>query len=224
MIKHKPQAIRVLLVDDHVVVRTGYRALLTNSEDIEVVAEAETGEQACEKYAQHEPDVVVMDLSLPGISGFEATRRIISRNHTAQVLVFSMHDDTAFVEKSMQAGAKGYITKDNAPETLIEAVIQVASGKEYLDPRLEKNMAFQKACNRTNLFSGLTTREFEIFCLLAQGEGAASIADRICLSYKTVANYVTQIKSKLDVRTQAELVHLAMREGMIKPSANQLDE
>lgn len=222
--KSSSKPIRVLLVDDHLVVRTGYKTLLTNSEDIEVVAEAETGEEACQQFARYEPDVVVMDLSLPGISGFEATKRIISRDHSAQVLVFSMHEDTAFVEKALQAGAKGYITKDNAPEILIEAVLQVAAGREYLDQRLEKNLAFQKTCSRTNLFSGLTTREFEIFCLLAQGMGPATIADRICLSYKTVANYVTQIKSKLDVRTQAELVHLAIREGMLNPSPDQLDE
>ena len=224
MMKQQSPSIRVLLVDDHAVVRAGYRTLLGNADNIEIVAEADSGEEACEQYARYEPDVVVMDLSLPGISGFEATRRIVARNHAARVLVFSMHSDTAFVEKAMQAGAKGYITKDNAPETLIEAVLAVAEGKEFLDPQLEKNMSFQKACNRTSLFSSLTTREFEIFCLLAQGEGAASIADKICLSYKTVANYVTQIKAKLDVRTHAELIHLAMRERMVNPSANQIDE
>ena len=161
--------IRVLLVDDHAVVRAGYQMLLKNSADIEVIAEAETGEQACKAYIDHHPDVVVMDLSMPGIGGLEAMRRIVARDANAKILVFSMHEDTVFVEQALQAGAQGYITKSSAPEILVEAIRELASGKSHIDSELAQKLAFQKTRGKDSPFSNLSTREFEIFCLLAEG-------------------------------------------------------
>lgn len=209
--------IRVLLVDDHAVVRAGYRTLLENAPDIEVVEEASSGEQACQHFAALAPDVVIMDLSLPGIGGLEAIRRITARDHKAAILVFSMHDDTAFVEKALEAGAKGYITKNSAPEMMVDGVREVARGNAFLDHQLAQNLALRKSAGRSDLFSCLTTREFEIFCLLAQGKSPQETASDLALSYKTVANYTTQIKSKLNVTNSTELVHLAIRNGIIKP-------
>lgn len=216
--------LRVLLVDDHAVVRAGYRSLLDSAPDIQVVAEAESGEQACQLFAAESPTVVVMDLSLPGIGGLEAIRRIIARDKSAAILVFSMHDDTAFVEKAMQAGALGYITKSCAPEVMLDGVRSVAAGDSYLDQTLAQNLALRKSHGEEDVFACLTTREFEIFCLLAQGMTPHEAASELALSYKTVANYSTQIKAKLQVHNITELVHLAIRHGVIKPVEELLGE
>jgi DNA-binding NarL/FixJ family response regulator len=207
--------IRVLLVDDHAVVRAGYRMLLKNSDDIEVVAEADSGERACKAFAELQPDVTVMDISMPGIGGLEAIRRIIARDAGAKVLVFSMHEDTVFVEQALQAGAQGYLSKSSAPEILVEAIKELAAGKSHIDSEIVQKLAFQKARGKDSPFSSLSTREFEIFCLLAEGLNTSEIAKRLSLSYKTVANYSTQIKSKLDVTTVAEIARLAIRNNIM---------
>ncbi len=209
MITHKK--IRVVLVDDHAVVRAGYRMLLNKHPAIEIVAEADTGELACKLYVEHQPDVVVMDLSLPGMGGLEAIRRIVLRDGNARILVISMHDDIVFVDQAIRAGAMGYITKNIAPETLIQAIESIADGRKYLDSELAQNMAFQKTRGEDGPFSSLSTREFEIFCLLAEGLNTIEIARRLSISYKTVANYSTQVKAKLKVNTLAELTRLAIR-------------
>lgn len=210
------QRIRVLLVDDHAVVRAGYRTLLEDSTDVEVVGDAADGEAAYGQYLALRPDVVVMDLSLPGAGGLQAIRKILAREHQARILVFSIHDDIAFVEQALRAGARGYITKNSAPDTLVDAVCQIAAGQVYLERQLAQNLALRKSHGAKGLLSCLSVREFEIFCLLAEGAGTAEAARRLVLSQKTVANYVTQIKHKLNVQTAGELVHLAIRHGVIK--------
>jgi len=207
--------IRVLLADDHAVVRAGYRVLLQNTNDIEVVAEADSGERACRAFADLQPDVVVMDLTMPGIGGLEAIRRMVARDPNARILVFSMHEDTVFVEQALQAGAQGYITKSSAPEILVEAIRELASGKSHIDTEIVQRLAFQKARGKDSPFSNLSTREFEIFCLLAEGLNTSEIAKRLSLSYKTIANYSTQIKGKLNVSTVAEIARLAIRHNII---------
>lgn len=212
---HKSTPIRVMLVDDHAVVRAGYRMLLKHCADIEVIAEADDGESACKQYTELHPDIVVMDLSLPGIGGLEAIRRIIARDPDARILVFSMHEDTIFVEQALQAGARGYMTKSGAPEALIEAVRVLAEGKTHLDKNIAERLAFQKMRGKGTPFSGLSTREFEIFCLLAEGRNNSEIAKRLSLSYKTIANYSTQIKNKLEVNSIAEIARLAIRHQIV---------
>ena len=208
--------IRVLLVDDHAVVRAGYQMLLQNTDDIEVVSEADSGELACKHYVDSEPDVVVMDLSMPGMGGLEAIRRIVARDPDAKVLVFSMHESTIFVEQALQAGARGYITKSSAPEVLIEAIRELAAGRSHIDSEIAQQLAFKKTKGEDTPFSDLSTREFEIFCLLAEGLNTSEISKRLSLSYKTVANYSTQIKSKLEVSTVAEIARIAIRYKIIE--------
>ncbi|MEX0950658.1 MAG: response regulator transcription factor [Gammaproteobacteria bacterium] len=212
---NKISPIRVLLADDHAIVRAGYRMLLKNCSDIEVVAEVDSGEAACKQYNEQKPDVVVMDLSLPGIGGLEAIRRIIARDAEARILVFSMHDDTIFVEQALQAGARGYLTKSGEPEALVEGVRALAAGKTHLDKNIAERLAFQKMRGKDTPFSGLSTREFEIFCLLAEGHSTNDIAQRLSLSYKTVANYSTQIKNKLEVSSIAEIARMAIRHHIV---------
>ncbi len=210
--------ITVMLVDDHAVVRAGYRLLLGQSGRIETVREAERGEEACQYYAECQPDVVVMDLSMPGIGGLAAIRRIRARDPQARILAFSIHDETVYAERALEAGAAGYITKSCAPEILVEAVQAVARGEHYIEQDIAQHLAVQKVTGQgaAALLQSLSAREFDVFCLLAQGRTPREVADELCLSYKTAANYSTQIKAKLGVNTTAEMARLAFRQGIFK--------
>ena len=208
--------IKVMLVDDHAVVRAGYKMLLKNTPEIAVIAEANSGEEAYQLYITHKPDVIVMDLSLPGIGGLEAIKRICSRDNKATILVFSMHEEIIFVEQSIQAGASGYITKSTDPQLLIEAIICLSRGEKFIDAELAQRLAYEKSRGHDSLLSELSSREFEIFCMLAEGSNTNEIAKKLFLSYKTVANYSTQIKSKLGVSTIADIARLAIRHNIIK--------
>lgn len=210
-------SISVLLVDDHAVVRTGYRQLLAHADGVNKVIEAETGEQACQRYVEHQPAVVVMDLSLPGIGGLASIRRIVARDATAKILVFSIHDETVYVTRAMEAGAKGYITKSSSPELLVDAVRRVARGEIVLEPGIAQRIAVEKLTgSETAPLALLSAREFEVFCLIAKGFTSQEAADELRLSFKTVANYNTLIKSKLSVKTNSELTRLAYRHGLFK--------
>ncbi len=204
--------IRVLLVDDHTVVRAGYRVLLGADAGIDIIAEAESGEQACQLFAELAPDVVVMDLSLKGMGGLEATRRINARDAQARVLIFSMHEDPAFVEQALKAGARGYITKAGAPEILSEAIHALMRDETYLEQRLREVLERQQ--QRDTRISQLSPREFDVLHMLAAGHSSANIAERLRVSEKTVANHRSQIRRKLQVRSDAELVLLAQRYGV----------
>ncbi len=209
--------IRALLVDDHAVVRTGYRVLLGDAPDIELVAEADSGELACQRFVEYAPDVVIMDLSLPGIGGLEAARRIRARDPDARILAFSMYEEAAFVQQALRAGCRGYITKSSAPEALVDAVRRIVAGELYLDDRV----AAALEGGARDALDALSPREFGILRLLAAGAGNAEIADQLCLSEKTVANYATQIRKKLGAQNRAELVFLAVRQGIVDPAALQ---
>jgi len=208
--------LRIILVDDHAVVRMGYKRLLENDPDIEVIAELESGEEANQQARELNPDVMVMDLSMPGMGGLEAIRRIKAKNPEIRILVFTMHDNVSFVEHAMDAGASGYITKNNAPNVLIQAVRQIASGETYIEEGLESEMNVQHQLGKGSALSNLSHREFQIFCLFAEGLNANDIAADLSLSVKTVANYQTQIKEKLGVTSTADLVKLAISNGIIK--------
>ena len=210
------KSLRIILVDDHAVVRTGYKLLLENESDIEVVAELESGEQANQQARELNPDVIVMDLSMPGMGGLKAIRRIKAKNPEIKILVFTMHDNVSFVEHAMEAGASGYITTNNAPNILIHAVHQIAEGNTYIEPALESEMNVQHELGKGSALSNLSHREFQIFCLFAEGLNANDIANDLSLSVKTVANYQTQIKEKLNVSSTTELVKLAITNGIIE--------
>jgi len=203
--------IRVLLVDDHAVVRAGFRLLLASVDAIEVVAEAARCEEACKLYEDCRPDVVVMDLSMPGIGGLEGIRRIVARDLEAKILVFSIHDEKVYVDRALAAGAKGYITKNSAPEMLITAVCEIAGGNAFIEAGL--NAAYAPPAGqsgRQSLLATLSPKEFDVFRLLAKGLTTHEAANELCLGVKTVANYSTQIKAKLNVNTAAELARIAI--------------
>jgi two-component system invasion response regulator UvrY len=203
-----------MLVDDHAIVRAGFRRLLEQQADYHVVAEAADAERAYALFVEHEPDVVVMDLSMPGVSGLDTIRRIMIRQPAARILVFSMHEDAALAERAIQLGARGYVTKSSAPETLAAAVAEVVAGKLALSPDIAQSLAILKITGDGNPVNVLSAREFEIFRLLAAGHSVASIAGLLSLSAKTVANYHSLIKQKLDIASDVELVLLAQRQNL----------
>jgi two-component system invasion response regulator UvrY len=202
-------------VDDHAIVRTGFRLLLENDSDIRVIAELDSGEAINQKAVELNPDVIVMDLSMPGMGGLEAIRRIKAKNSAIRILVFTMHDSTAFVEQALEAGASGYVTKNNAPKLLLDAIRKIASGATYIDEKLADKLSMKDIGSGTPL-GNLSRREFQIFCKFAEGKNASDIAEDLSLSVKTVANYQTQIKEKLGITSTAELVKLALAHGVIQ--------
>lgn len=207
--------INVLLADDHTVVRAGYRHLLQSSADIKIIAEAETGEEAYRLCEKLQPDVTVMDISMPGMGGLEALRRIRAQNAQAKVLIFSMHDDAVFPSRALEAGARGYLSKTCSPEALIKAVRTIAAGKQYLGQEVAQKVALQMSQGNGNLLKNLSPREFETFTLLAQGVPLAELAVQQHIDYKTVLSVQARIRQKLNIDNTAQLVMLAIRSGVI---------
>jgi two-component system invasion response regulator UvrY len=210
--------IRVMLVDDHAVVRTGFRLLLQSAmTEISVIAEAESGEAACQRYPEVTPDVVVMDLAMPGMGGLEALKRIRARHPQARILALSAHDDPVHARRALQEGALGFLSKRSAPETLIEAVSTVATGRRYLDPDLAQKLALADIQGATRSpVERLSEREFEVFIRLASGATVQKIAEDLKVSTSTVGTHLYNIKQKLDVVNQSELTLIAIRHGLIQ--------
>ncbi len=203
-----------MLVDDHAVVRTGFRLLLQSVADISVIGEAESGEVACTRYPELLPDVLVMDLAMPGMGGLEALKRIRSRHSQARVLALSAHDDPVHARRALQEGALGFLSKRSAPEALIEAVTTVASGRRFLDTGLAEKLALADIQGGSPM-ERLSEREFEVFIRLASGATVQKIADDLNLSASTVGTHLYNIKQKLDVVNQSELTLIAIRYGLI---------
>ncbi|MCX4190796.1 response regulator [Methylophaga sp. OBS3] len=206
---------KVLLVDDHELVRAGFRRLLEDGEKFEVICESGSGEQAVQDFGKHHPDVVVMDISMPGIGGVGAIERIIAREPKAKILVLSVHEDSVFTTRAMQAGALGFIPKRSAPEEMLKAVELVAQGRTCIAPEIAQQIAMQKLTGSENPLDVLSQREFEVFRLLAEGRTVNDIADILSLSPKTVGTHHTNIKQKLNVSNSAELARLAIRSGLL---------
>lgn len=210
------ETIQVLLVDDHPVVRDGYRRLLENTPEISVVGEADSGEEACHLYEQCHPNVVVMDLNMPGIGGLEAISRIRAKDPKAIILVFSMHDSYTMVRRVLEAGAAGYISKSSAASQMIEAVTQVANGKSFVDPAMVMDGVVQTQVDGLDPLKKLTQREYQIFINLAEGKSVVGIAEEFSISPKTAGVHQTNIMKKLELRNAAELTRLAIRCSVIE--------
>jgi len=209
--------IRVLLVDDHAVVRTGFRLLLQAHPEITVVGEADSGEAACQRYLELAPDVVVMDLGMPGMGGLEALRRIRAHHSQARVLALSAHDDPLHARRAMREGARGFLSKRSAPEALLEAINAVAAGQRYLDAHLAQKLALDEVEHGgRSPVERLSEREFEVFIRLAGGATVQRIAEDLKLSASTVGTHLYNIKQKLDAANQAELTLIAIRHGLIE--------
>ncbi len=209
--------IRVLLVDDHAVVRTGFRLLLESGADFSVVGEADSGETACRRYLELTPDVVVMDVAMPGMGGIEALRRIRSHHPQARVLALSAHDDPVHARRALREGAFGFLSKRSAPQTLLEAITSVAAGKRYIDPSVAQRLALTDVEGAQSPAERLSEREFEVFIRLARGESVQRIAEDLRLAASTIGTHLYNIKQKLGVSNQSELTLLAIRHALIEP-------
>jgi two-component system, NarL family, invasion response regulator UvrY len=207
--------IRVMLVDDHALVRMGFRMLLADA-GVEVVAEFDDGEQACADYARIKPDVVVMDLSMPGMGGLEAVRRLLAQDPKARILALSAHEDTAHPQRVLRAGALGYLTKRSAPDALIAAVTAVAAHQAYVDSQTAQGLAMAQVKGDTNPAESLSEREFSVFIQLARGHSVAQIADNLKLSPSTVGTHLYHVKQKLGASNQSELTLVALQWGLIQ--------
>ena len=203
----------ILLVDDHAVVRAGFRYLLESRNEYQV-SEAGSSEEAYQIYGELQPDVVVLDVSMPGMGGIEGLRRLRSRYPEARVLLFSMYDDPAFVARAMKMGARGYISKNSAADSLLRAIKEVLRGKKYFSDDIAVQMGDEERDFASETLA-LSTREFEIFRLLAEGRSVGDIAEDLKLSPKTVSNHRSRLMDKLSLKTTAELVHYAIRQGIV---------
>ena len=206
----------IVLVDDHAVVRAGVRRLLEQEPLFEVIGEAESGEKAYQILAELKPDVMVMDLSMPGMGGLEAIRRILMRYEKAKILVLSMHEDISFANQALKLGAKGYLTKNTLADDLVKSIETVTQGDVFLSDEIAKKMAMQSISGNQDPVHELSAREFEIFRLLAEGLDIDAIASTLNISSKTVSNYQTMIKQKLNINTPIELIRYAIKVGIIK--------
>ncbi len=210
------QKVTIVLVDDHAVVRAGVRRLLEQETLFDVIGEAESGEKAYKMFGELKPDVMVMDLSMPGMGGLESIRRILMRHERARILVLSMHEDLSFANQALKLGAKGYLIKNTLGDDLVKSIQMVARGEIFLSDEIAKKMAMQSTSGTEDPIDELSAREFEIFRLLAEGLEIDAIAATLNISSKTVSNYQTMIKQKLNINTAVELIRYAIKTGVIK--------
>lgn len=209
--------ITILLIDDHPVVRTGYRRLLESTSDISVVAEAEDGAEGYQLWQEHKPDVIVLDLNMPGVCGFETIHRIMGNDPTARILVFSMLNNVTMVHRALKAGAIGFISKQSGIGEMIHAVRQVSMGKTYIESELATALAMHatRKENHENPFDLLTKREFQIVKLIVEGSSNIEIADKISISPKTVSVHYLNLMRKLDLQNTTQLIRLAINHNII---------
>lgn len=211
------KTIRVLLVDDHAIVRQGYRRLLEQHGGIEIVAEAANAAESYVQYNNTSPDVVIMDVTMPGRGGIDAAQQLRRLDPSARILFYSMHATATYAIQAIRAGAKGYVTKTSDPELLVEAVRKVMQNKPAFCPEISEILAANRVEEETNALEHLSPREFEILRMLLDAESTEEIAAAFRLSTKTVANYHYAIKSKLGVSSDIDLVYFCMRHGLVAP-------
>jgi two-component system invasion response regulator UvrY len=204
----------LLLADDHAIVRAGYRHLLERQDRYEVVAEAQSADEAYVLFRKHRPDLVITDLAMPGSSGLEAIQRILRAEASARVLVFSMHVSPDFALAALSAGALGYVTKSSPPDVLLRAIAEVLKGKRALSPDIAQALTISRLTEERRPLEDLTPREFDVLCMLISTASVQEIAHRLHLSVKTVQNFHYQIKHKLGVSSDIELTRLAISWGL----------
>jgi len=206
----------IMLVDDHAIVREGYRSVLQKQPGLQVIAEAADGAEAYRLFKETRPDLLIMDVTMPGIGGIEAIRRIRQLDPNARLLVFTMHQNAAFALQAIRAGARGYVTKSSAPDELVGAVFDVLAGRIALSPDIDHELALSRLGTERIATEDLTAREFEVLRLLLAAQSTADIAATLNISPRTVANHRSLIKTKLGVSSDIELVKLALRQRILE--------
>lgn len=211
--------IRVMLVDDHPIVRQGIKSMIEKEADINIIAEASDGKEAVEKALAQSPDVLIMDVTLPVLNGLEASQQLLRRNRNIKILILSMHDNRVFIEKALNYGIKGYILKESAADEIVPAIREVYAGRFFLSSKIsslviQDYVSLQKKSLRIRSLSILTEREREILQLIAEGLNNKEIAQKLNLSLKTVMVHRNNIMNKLDIHSQAKLIRFALKEGL----------
>jgi two-component system invasion response regulator UvrY len=214
-LQHHDTSTTILLADDHAIVRMGFRLLLETTGKCRVVGEAASGEEACSLFFKLNPDVLVIDIAMPGMGGLEAMNRILARNPGARILVLSAHEDMSYPRRAIRAGALGYLSKRGAPAELLQAVKAVARGGTYIEPGIAQRLAVQGLKGPQGPIDILSEREFEVFLHLAGGKSVAQIAELLSLSPRTIGTHLYNIKQKLCAQNAAELTLIALRAGLL---------
>lgn len=208
--------IRVLLVDDHAIMRDGIRALLSLHDDIEIVGEASEGNEAIEKAQELMPDIIIMDIAMPGMDGLEATRRIKKKDPKAKILILTQHDNREYIISAVKAGVTGYVSKRALGVELVSAIHAVRGGESFLYPSAATAIiADYRRQAKVEPYDHLTSREREILKLIADGHTSREIADRLFISLKTVLGHRTKVMEKLDIHNRTELIKYALRKGLV---------
>jgi len=208
--------IKVMLVDDHDLIRYGLRRLLEDQAGIEVVEEADSGESALDKVRTAKPDVILMDVNMPGIGGFEATSRISKTHPESKVIVLTVHSEGPLPKRILEAGAVGYLTKGCPVEEMVEAIQKVHSGKRYIAPTIAQQLALSMLPGEESLIDCLSQRELQVLIMISQGMRTNAISDKLALSPKTISTYRKRLHEKLDVSNDVEMMHLAIKHGLLE--------
>lgn len=218
--KGKALIIKVLLADDHDLVRTGMRRLLEDNTDIEVIAEATTGEEAVMMCRQHSPQVVLMDINMPGMGGIEATKKILHYSETVKVIVVTMNDDEILAQKLLRLGAAGYLTKGCKITEIIHAIKEVIANRRYITPEIAQQLALSqsKPDDEQSPFKDLSERELQVMMMVLEGRKTNEISENLCLSPKTISTYRHRLFSKLGIQSDVELTKMAIRHGLFSKS------
>jgi two-component system, NarL family, invasion response regulator UvrY len=209
--------IKVLLTDDHALVRTGIRRLLEDSKQVVIVGEADCGEDGIKLAQELEPDVILMDVNMPGIGGVEACRRILQRNPKQKIIVLTVHGEQTFPKRMLEIGAKGYLTKECGVDEMLEAIRQVNNGGAYIAPSIAQQLALSLLPgNEHNPIDLLSRREFQVMLMISHGLTNAEISDKLCLSPKTISTYRLRLLEKLGAQNEVDLIKIAVEQGMVE--------
>ena len=209
--------ISVLLTDDHELVRTGIRRLLEDSKQVEIVGEADCGEDSLQLAQSLKPDVILMDVNMPGIGGVEACRRILQRSPKQKIIVLTVHNEHTFPKRLLEIGAKGYLTKDCGVDEMIKAIKQVNSGGSYIASSIAQQLALSLLPgNDVNPIDRLSRREFQVMLMISQGLTNVEISDKLCLSPKTISTYRLRVLEKLNAHNEVDLIKIAVEQGMVE--------
>lgn len=208
--------VKIMLVDDHDLVRTGLRRLLEDNAAYSIVAEAANGEDSISLTKEHQPDVVLMDLKMPGMGGLEATRKLKHLHPEVRIIIVTMIDDIMFPQRLLRAGASGYLTKGAKIDEITKAIREVMANRRYISPDLAQRMATVELDDGRSPFEGLSERELQVLMLLMDGQRVSDISDELCLSPKTISTYRYRLYDKLSVKNDIELTCLALEHGIIQ--------
>jgi len=209
--------ISVLLTDDHVLVRSGIKRLLEDSKQVQIIGEADSGEDSIRLAQELEPDVIMMDVNMPGIGGVEACRRILQRNPEQKIIVLTVHNEKTFPKRMLEIGAKGYLTKECGVDEMLTAIRQVYNGGAYIAPSIAQQLALSLLPgNENNPIDRLSRREFQVMLMISHGLTNAEISDKLCLSPKTISTYRLRLLDKLGAQNEVDLIKIAVEQGIVE--------